>query len=99
MPASYNNNCENDIKAIKGATFLVRINFRQNASWQGVVYWLEGKKTVAFRSSEELAVLLLEAAQECENNNERKFKLSDWEKAQDSSCVRLSGGKANEVGE
>ncbi|MEW5784831.1 MAG: hypothetical protein AB1767_07140 [Bacillota bacterium] len=45
----------------KSAAFYVRIYFRQNASWQGTIRWLDGKKTVAFRSTLELAKLLSEA--------------------------------------
>ena len=36
------------------ATFAVRILFRQNASWQGSVVWLEGKQEQSFRSVLEL---------------------------------------------
>ncbi len=43
------------------STFLVSIYFRQNASWQGTVQWLDGRKTVTFRSAAELAMLMLEA--------------------------------------
>ena len=40
------------------ATFSVRILFRQNASWQGSVTWVEGNQEVYFRSVLELMVLL-----------------------------------------
>lgn len=40
------------------ATFSIRILFRQNASWQGSVTWLEGKQEVFFRSVLELMVLM-----------------------------------------
>lgn len=40
------------------ATFAVRILFRQNASWQGSVTWLEGKQEQSFRSALELIFLL-----------------------------------------
>lgn len=40
------------------ATFFVRILFRQNASWQGSVTWVEGKQEVYFRSVLELIVLM-----------------------------------------
>ncbi|NLY38278.1 MAG: hypothetical protein GX044_03140 [Firmicutes bacterium] len=45
----------------KGATFHVRIHFRQNADWQGTVQWLDGKKTATFRSTLELAKLMADA--------------------------------------
>lgn len=40
------------------ATFAVRILFRQNASWQGSVKWLEGGKEESFRSALELIFLI-----------------------------------------
>lgn len=42
----------------KKATFSVRIIFRQNASWQGSVAWLEGKQEESFRSVLELVLLM-----------------------------------------
>lgn len=42
----------------KLATFSVRIIFRQNASWQGSVSWLEGKREESFRSVLELILLM-----------------------------------------
>ncbi|MEA4934630.1 MAG: hypothetical protein VB071_13765 [Lawsonibacter sp.] len=43
------------------ATFAVRILFRQNASWQGSITWLEGGMEQGFRSVLEL-VLLMDSA-------------------------------------
>ena len=42
----------------KLATFSVRILFRQNASWQGSIQWLEGKGEESFRSVLELISLM-----------------------------------------
>jgi len=42
----------------KCATFEVRVLFRQNASWQGSVVWLEGKREESFRSVLELIFLM-----------------------------------------
>lgn len=47
----------------KLCTFSVRIMFRQNASWQGSVTWLEGKREESFRSVLEL-ILLMDSALE-----------------------------------
>jgi len=47
----------------KLATFAVRILFRQNASWQGSVTWLEGDSSQSFRSVLEL-ILLMDSALE-----------------------------------
>ena len=40
------------------ATFTIRILFRQNASWQGSVTWVEGKQEQSFRSVLELILLI-----------------------------------------
>lgn len=45
-------------------TFAVKVLFRQNASWQGSVTWLEGKREQSFRSVLEL-ILLLDSAMTC----------------------------------
>ena len=43
------------------ATFLIKLMFRQHASWQGSVTWVEGKGEQTFRSVLEL-VLLMDSA-------------------------------------
>ncbi|MEG1682791.1 MAG: hypothetical protein RR092_02140 [Oscillospiraceae bacterium] len=40
------------------ATFRLKIIFRQNASWQGTLFWLEKNREESFRSFLELAHLL-----------------------------------------
>ena len=40
------------------ATFALRVIFRQNASWQGSITWIEGKREQSFRSVLELIFLL-----------------------------------------
>ena len=40
------------------ATFEVRVLFRQNASWQGSVTWLDGRREESFRSVLELIFLM-----------------------------------------
>lgn len=40
------------------ATFMVRILFRQNASWQGEIRWLDDNQSVSFRSALELSLLM-----------------------------------------
>lgn len=42
----------------KLGTFSLRVLFRQNASWQGSVTWLEGQQERSFRSVLELAMLI-----------------------------------------
>ncbi len=46
-----------NLKGQKG-TFYLRIFFRQNASWQGTVLWMEHRETISFRSAFELMHLL-----------------------------------------
>lgn len=49
---------ELDCQTGRAATFAVRILFRQNASWQGSIVWLEGKQEQSFRSALELIFLM-----------------------------------------
>lgn len=51
-------------KTGKEATFLIRVLFRQNASWQGSITWLEGREEQSFRSVLEL-LLLMDNALSC----------------------------------
>lgn len=39
-------------------TFLVHVQYRQNASWQGQVTWVEKNKTLCFRSALELLKMI-----------------------------------------
>lgn len=41
-----------------GATFIIRVKYRQNSSWQGEVTWVDGQKKEYFRSALELVKLL-----------------------------------------
>lgn len=43
------------------ATFVVRVLFRRNSSWQGTVTWKEKRQQVSFRSFLELLLLMQEA--------------------------------------
>lgn len=51
---------EEDMEKKRGEqdTFIVRIQYRQNATWQGHVTWVDENKTVPFRSALELIKLL-----------------------------------------
>lgn len=57
-PGSLAGNVEEEIRQGRIATFQVRVLFRQNASWQGSVVWLEGKREESFRSALELFFLI-----------------------------------------
>ena len=49
------------------ATFRIRILFRQNATWQGIVYWVEREREEHFRSVLEL-MTLMDSCWSYENN-------------------------------
>lgn len=58
------------------ATFVVNVQFRQNASWQGNVTWVEKGQTLSFRSVLELLTLMGETQGEhqivCWNDTQEK---------------------------
>lgn len=58
IPERSNGPPQNQYQPGKQATFAVKILFRQNASWQGSVTWLEGKREQSFRSALELILLM-----------------------------------------
>ena len=41
-----------------GPTFIIRVLFRQNATWQGTIQWIEGRQTRQYRSVNELMWLM-----------------------------------------
>ncbi|MBS4031505.1 MAG: hypothetical protein KGZ63_08810 [Clostridiales bacterium] len=52
----------NDITIpVGGVSFLVKIQFSQNSTWQGTVQWLDEKKSMPFRSLLELIQLVNDA--------------------------------------
>lgn len=54
-----------DIDSHKGqkATFILQVKFRQNASWQGTIRWVEKKETAHFRSALEF-IKIIDSARE-----------------------------------
>lgn len=52
------------------ATIVVRVHFRQNATWQGEAVWIEEKKTCCFRSALELLFLIDSAIQKQDEHEE-----------------------------
>lgn len=63
---------ENNIAEQRGAqgTFLVHVIYRQHATWQGKVTWVEKNKTQHFRSALELLKLIDSALNENTQTNE-----------------------------
>ena len=45
-----------------GPTFIIRVLYRQNATWQGTIQWIEGRQTRQYRSVNELLGLMDDAA-------------------------------------
>lgn len=52
-------------------TFIVRVQHRQNSSWQGRITWMEQDKTISFRSVWEM-VKLIESAVDTVSEEENK---------------------------
>ncbi len=52
---------EKQLQSGEKGTFVVRVMFRQCATWQGTVSWVEGNKTQNFRSMLELVHLMEDA--------------------------------------
>lgn len=49
-------------------TFVVRVQFRQNATWQGSIHWVEAQKTANFRSMLEMIRLMDDAVMQTSPN-------------------------------
>ena len=56
------------------ATFTIRVQFRQNATWQGTIAWMENKKIQQFRSALEMIKLMDNALAESSGSD-----TVDWE--------------------
>ena len=59
-------------EAGKKATFVVNVQYRQNATWQGKVLWAETGKSCNFRSALELLKLIDGALDEAEEGVQEK---------------------------
>lgn len=55
----------------KEATFLIRVLFRQNTSWQGCLTWVDGGREQSFRSVLELILLIHSALEQTEVTKEK----------------------------
>jgi hypothetical protein len=53
-------------------TFVVHVQYRQNATWQGSITWVEQNRTQNFRSSLEMLKLMEEAS------NQGEVEVVDW---------------------
>ncbi len=57
-------------------TFIIRVQHRQNSSWQGRITWVDEDKTMNFRSAWEMMKLIDSAM---EQYKEDKDKTTDWQ--------------------
>ena len=58
-------------------TFIVRVQHRQNSSWQGRITWMEEDKTINFRSVWEM-IKLIESAVDTVEGPEESEKEASW---------------------
>lgn len=58
-------------------TFIVRVQHRQNSSWQGRITWMEEDKTVQFRSVWEM-IKLIENAVDSVSKSEEDEEEESW---------------------
>ena len=56
-------------------TFIIRVQHRQNSSWQGRITWVEEDKTLYFRSVWEMMKLIEEALKD---HKEDETETPDW---------------------
>jgi len=59
------------------ASFLVKIQYRQNTSWQGTIKWIDGKQTRHFRSCLEM-MMLIEAALTSDKDESKRIEFHSW---------------------
>ena len=43
------------------SSFVVKVHYNENATWQGEIQWLEGEASVRFRSMQEMIWLMQDA--------------------------------------
>ena len=71
-PTLRNEVADPGIRSGKLATFAIKVLFRQNASWQGSVVWVEEEREASFRSALELLKLLDSVLWDAEEKKEEK---------------------------
>jgi len=59
------------------SSFLVKIQYRQNTSWQGTIKWMDGKQTRHFRSCLEM-IMLIAAALTSDKDESKKIEFHSW---------------------
>ena len=65
---------EGNVTSTGKAKFVVYVQYRQNATWQGTIQWVDENKTQRFRSALEMLKLMDEALGETEDDTEISFE-------------------------
>jgi len=60
--ASLANDCSAGFSEAGGPTFIISVLYRQNATWQGTIQWMEGRQTRQYRSVNEMLSLMDDAS-------------------------------------
>lgn len=61
-------NTPDEFQENQKTTFIVNVQYRQNATWQGTITWVEENRTQRFRSAFEMLQLMDEAARRGETD-------------------------------
>ena len=66
---------KNELESARGeiATFVVKVYWRQNSSWQGTITWCEKDTQQSFRSVLELIKLIDSAGEDTETSEKKTF--------------------------
>ncbi len=65
------------------SAFLVRVMYRQNATWMGEIQWLDGREKLHFRSFLEM-VTLMQQAMEKSGTPPAEYRFRSWEDKKES---------------
>ena len=68
------------------STFVIQVQYRQNATWQGKIVWIEEDRTQYFRSALELIKIMDSAL--CEEDIKQGIKLEDFSYKEEKKCAR-----------
>ena len=66
------------------SAFLIRIIFRQNATWMGEIHWLNGEKKIYFRSLMEM-IMLMQDALDTSGIPPAEYSFRTWEDLEKAS--------------
>ena len=64
---------ENNNAYSKELVFYIRVQYRRNSSWQGMIQWVDGKSKSIFRSVLELGNLIYDARKKASEQGDKKI--------------------------